>query len=547
MVRCTECDAEAVLRSRFNRHEFDNIQDAERRVLEVIQRPIAAACANCECQELDGVGSRHVFLMYSERGEAHLAITLRMTREDDGRTKVLRQVWIVPNDATAIEVEHEDERLEEFWIDSKIRCRAVHPDPSVAADDLERLAAEHSNDPFLLRELAHCLLDAGNTARSLAAFELSLEHNPDQPRTLGIAGRLYTSLGLPGRGAELLLGAWERTEDIELLHGVLRAAYRGRRLGLLEQAAGELMAHEPGSVLAAKARALTRGFDDVGELRERWEELSEVAGAAGDRETLHTARFWCELLELPFPDWTSSMSSMEFLDLLVDELDTMDVQIERHPEPLDWGDAELRVDLEVINEEGEHLLFFLIEETANPALRQRIAAIVRAAAHDERRNNCRVVPVWRQPLSWGSYQFAARSPTAEILILADADTTMAVIDENAAAFLVSAERHFGRTLDFSVESLDEVDAILLRLHDDGFGEITYAFQCQVASYVGEVARSVFEDAAWALGEAPMDPRVFRLSEDEELNLISKIGKVVRNGAEDSIAHFLAVVREHVSR
>ena len=545
MVRCTECDAEAVLRSRFNRHEFDSIDAAERRVLEVIQRPVATACASCSSTDLDGVGSRHVFLMYSERAEAHLAITLRMTREDDGRTKVLRQVWIVPTDSEVLEVEHEDGRLDEFWMDSRIRCRAVHPDPAVAAEELKRLAVDHPDDSFLLRELAHCLLDAGNTARALAAFELSLESDPDQPRTLGIAGRLYTSLGLPGRGAELLLGAWERTKEVEVLHSLLRAAYRGRRLGLLEQGAVELAEHEPGNVLAAKARALTRGFDDVGELRERWEELSAIASAAGDRETLHIAKYWCELLELPFPDWTPEMSAGDFVDALVGELDAMDVQIERRPDALEWGDAELPVDLEVINEQGEHLLFFMIEEVANPALRQRIAAIVRAAAHDERRIDCKIVPVWRQPLSWGSYQFASQSPTAEILVLADADTTMSVIDENVAAFLVSAERHFGRTLDFSVESLDEVDAILLRLHDRGFGEITYAFQCQVASYVGEVARSAFEDAAWDLGEHPMDPRVFRLSEDDELNLISKIGKVVRNGAEDSISHFLAVVREHV--
>jgi hypothetical protein len=241
------------------------------------------------------------------------------------------------------------------------------------------------------------------------------------------------------------------------------------------------------------------------------------------------------------------MRADEWIDAFVEELEALDVMIERQPDSLDWGDAELPVDLEVVTESGEHLLFFLVEEVANPALRQRLAATVRAAASDLRRPIAKVVPVWRQPLSYGSLQYASNSPTAEVLLMADADTTMAVIDENVAAFLVTAERHFGRSLDFSLESLEEVDAILMRLHDRGFGEITYAFQCQAAAYVGEVARELFEGATWGFGDSPMDPRVLKLSEDEELNLISKIGKLVRNGSEDSIVHFIATVREHMNR
>ncbi len=541
MVRCDKCETEAVLRSRFNRHEFTGIEDAERRVLEVILRPVSAQCSSCKETGLSGMGSRHVFLMYSERASAHLAITLRMTREEDERIKVLRQVWVVPTDATALEVEHEDERLEDFWADSQIRRRAVNPDPRAGAMELEELATEMPNDALLLRELGNCLIDAGNTARALAAYELSLEGDREQPSTLSKAGRLYTSLGMPGRGSELLLEAWDQTKKPDLLLDVLRAAYRGRRFGALERAAQELLVHEPGNVQATKARALCAAYDNVGDLRDRWEDLQEAAAAAGDRETLHTARFWCSIFELPMPDWTPSMRASDWIEAFADELEPLHHMVERDPSPLDWGEAEIPVDLEVVTEEGEHLLFLLIEEVSNAALRQTIATAVRAALDDERRPICRVVPVWRQPLSYGTLNFASNAPTAETLLLADADTTMSVIDENVSAFVLSAETHFGRSLDFTFQSIEEVDAILLRLHDGGFGEVTYAFQCQAAAYVGEVIRNVLEDATWIAADAPMDPRVFQIAEDEELNLISKVGKLVRNGAEDSLSHFISSV------
>ncbi len=137
------------------------------------------------------------------------------------------------------------------------------------------------------------------------------------------------------------------------------------------------------------------------------------------------------------------------------------------------------------------------------------------------------------------------APDPELLLAADADTTMAVADENVAAFVVAAERHFGRPMDFRLESLVEVDAILNRLHDDGMGEITYAFQCQVAAYVGAVIAKVVDGTEWRPADAPMDPYVLAMPTGEEVNLVSKIGKAVRHGAEDGVAHFVSVLLDQM--
>ena len=191
------------------------------------------------------------------------------------------------------------------------------------------------------------------------------------------------------------------------------------------------------------------------------------------------------------------------------------------------------------------VLFVLFDQSPTPALDHRIAATVRAARTDERRAAARLVPLCRQALSYGAARWVSGAPDAELLLEADADTTMTVIDENVAAFVLAAERHFGRPMSFDLESLEEVDAILERLHDDGFGEVTYAFQCQAAAYIGQVIATQLEGVRWEEGERPMDPRVLTLPGGEELNLISKVRKAVRNGSEDSIAHFVGVVLAQV--
>lgn len=545
MVRCADCDAESLLRSRFNRIEFTSVEAIERRVLEVLHRPLSIRCTTCGSEDLDGLGSRHVFLMYSEREAAHLAFTLRMTTEDDGRVRVLRQVWIVPDDGSAEEVELEDDRLGVFWADSQIRARAAHPDPDTAVAQLEDLAPDLPDDPYLLRELGNCLIDAGRTARALAVFELSLRADAEQPQTLRHAGRLHVAFGDPARGAELLRDAWEQSEDDALLPEILRATYRGRQLGALVAAAAELLEVDPESVAARKAIAAAQSVADVGAMQDAWADLAETAGAAGDRTTEAVARFWTDALSLPVPDWTDGVDRADYVRALVDELVDWGFEVEERPEPLSWRDADIPVDIEAVSETGDRWLFLVFDEVSNAVLEHRLTATIRAAREDQRRAGAAVVPLNRQAMNYGAMAMASASPDTELLLAADADTTMAVADENVAAFVVAAERHFGRTLEFDLASLEEVDAILERLHDGGFGEITYAFQCQAAAYVAAVIARLVPDAAWAEGDDGMDPYVFTLPTGEEINLVSKIGKRVRNGAEDGIAHFVGVVLDQM--
>ena len=545
MVRCEKCASEALLRSRFARHDFGSVEAIEQQILLAVSRDVDAACGSCEIRPLKGDGSRHVFLTFSERQQAHLAVTLKMRREDDGRTRVTRRVWFVPLDGAASDIDPEDGRLDDFWADARIRRCALEPDAESAAAALEGLAEKQPRDPILFRELGHALLEAGRTGRALGAWEMSLGIDNRQPDVLRQAGRLYFSFGRSGDATDHLVRAYDISGDAVLLPEIIRAAYRSRRLGALAASAEEFLVVEPESVLARKGLAATLSVTDVGAMRDAWAALRDASQAAGERRTEAVARFWARALDLPLPDWQADQTLADYRGALCDELRGLDIEVDDAPDPLEWGEASIPIDLEVMTPGGDRYFVCLCDHVPTAVTDHKWKAAIRASADDPRHSPVSLLPLSRQPMSYGVMRYASGAPDAALDLDADADTTMSVNDENTSAFVVAAERHFGRNLDFSLASLKEVDAILSAFHDDGFGEMTFAMQCQAAAYVGDVVSGLVEDSRWEDGEAPMDPRIFRLGTGEELNLVSKVGKAVRNGSEDAVAHFVQVVVHHL--
>jgi hypothetical protein len=107
-------------------------------------------------------------------------------------------------------------------------------------------------------------------------------------------------------------------------------------------------------------------------------------------------------------------------------------------------------------------------------------------------------------------------------------------------------------LDYSVASLQDVDAILERFHQDGvnqeaIGSILFAFGC----YVGEVfvrhahGQWVDVDASAMKGAASF--MVLELPGGKYCNPIGKVFKRVENGDEDSVAYFFAVFGRPTAR
>ncbi|MFT4704688.1 MAG: tetratricopeptide (TPR) repeat protein [Bradymonadia bacterium] len=543
IVRCTACSHEAMVRNRYRGHVFTCIDEIEREMLRQVGRTIRAACGKCKAKPLSGDGSRHVFLCYSERGEAHLAVTLRLDRsEGDDRVKVNRQVWWAPLDAKAVEIsDAADPRLDALWRDSELRRWALDPEPSKAIEGITKLTETYPSDAAVWRELAQCYIEAGQAQEALTAYERCLKERPNQPKVLQRAGRLAVAFGRADHGSELLARAYDITEDPALLPEVIRAAYRGHRWGALSAAAEALLEIEPEALVAYKARAATATVGDVGEWLDAWQDLRDSAKLAGERWTEAIAAAWCDTLSLPIPDWAPSVGHADYIEQLADECDSAGLDVDRDPGALRLGDAEFRVDLLVTSDEGMSYAFILQSCMHTAASEHTWLATCRAAVHDERLSGCRVVPITRHPLPYSVARWTAAVVDAAVDVRADADTTMAVLEENITAFVQTVEASFGRSLDFSLESLDDVDTILSRYHDEGFGACTYALACQAAAYVGAVLRAPLGEAEWTEGDDGMDPFVLALESGGQINLIGKIRRAVENGKEDGVAHFADVL------
>ncbi len=543
LVRCPSCGHEALLRNRFTREAHDSISSVENAMLGQLRRDVRASCTKCGHQPLRGDGSRHVYLLYTERQDAHVAVTLRLEREEDGRVRVRRQAWFVDVDGKAEELEDaEDPRLLDVWLDASIRRWALETDPTRAAEGLANLASEHGGDALVLRELGFALLDAGQNAPAARALSASLDADGDQVRVLRRLGRLHVREGRPAEAAELLVRAFDLSASSDLLPEVIHACYRGQRVGALAAAAEALLELETDHLVGLKARVCVEDASNIGAWRDAWEDLARAAELAGERYTERVASAWVQALTLPLPDWEAGVRPEAYREILADECLAMSFEVEREPDPLNWGDATLPVDLEVIDDEGITWLVWLCAHEATAATDQTLAAAARAAMEDPRRSACRLLPLSRSPLSYAVCRWASSMPDATVDLEADADTTMAVSDENVTSFMQLVEATFGRTLDLSLSSLDEVDEVLRRYHDDGFGTMTYALRCQAASYVGAVIRRILGHGAWNRSpEDDGDPYLFELANGARVQLVRRISRAVDVGDDDGLKSFVRVV------
>jgi hypothetical protein len=508
-------------------------------VLAQISSDFDAHCTACDNNVLRGDGRRHFFLLYSEKQSAHLVLSLKLNHEESGRVKVQRRIWLITIGGEEETVDESDERLEDFWQESQFRALLNNSEDHDLGEELLPFFEDDDFRSIALREYATVLIEDGRVAEALELMDRSLVENPAQPQLLRKAGELHATYGNDSRATELYIEAWEQADDMQALAAATLTSYRAGRYGTTEIAAAQLIKHENYGVLGAKALAATGTASRISQWKYSWDKLNELASEVGDRVSAHVARFWSNSLELPIPDWDMGLSVDEYREAIAEELLEEDFDIEENPPALTWGEAQLSCDLVATDPFGARYVFFLTDSMPTAAVKRTLIARARALLLDPEFSGARGILLTRQVFPYAIYRYFTDLPDAQLDLEVDADTTLDVHNENVATWLWAAEKYFGSMVDYSLESLQDIDRILMRFHDDGFGAIEHPLVCLLSSYFREVLQRHVGTCEWTDGKAPMDPRMLALPDGGHANVLSRIRRMVRDGEEFSL-HQLAV-------
>lgn len=548
-LRCPNCETEGISRRRFMDDEYSSVEDIEGKMLAHIHQKFAASCSKCGNQKLNGDGARHFFLLFSEQQDAHLVVSLKLSRESDGRTLVTRKLWFVPVGEEGVAIEEDDGRLDDFWTESRFRSLLNNPLLHDFDEEFGEFLESSSFRHIVLREYASLLIDEGSVSEALGLIDTSLTENPEQPALLMEAAGLHASYSDHERATELFIEAWDQTESADALAGAVVSACKARKFGTTEIAAAELLENERYAGLAAKALVATGTATNISSWKFGWKRLHEIATASGDRVSARVAKSWSDALELPIPDWKPGVSTDDYRGIVRSALAESDLEIVRPTPPLVWGEAKLECDLIATDPFGARYAIFITDLMPTAAVVRTLVTKARALilSESEDYKGARGILLTRQVFPYSLYRYFSDLPDAQLDLEMEADPTLIVHQENVATWLWAAERYFGSMADYSVESLDEVDRILLRFHDDGFGAIEHPMVCVISSYIREVMQRAVGPCEWKDGDAPMDPRVLQLPDGGSANIMSRIYRMVEHGQGESVQQLVTSLIELVQR
>lgn len=366
-------------------------------------------------------------------------------------------------------------------------------------------------------------------------FDAYLQLVPDDEDILTATARILERAQEFSEASIRQQRAWVQHQNPELLETLARLSYRAQRYDLLKGTASALLEEDPDSIPGHLALICSLEAAHSIPLRRAFHALEQAASASGHVGIQQVALSWIERLQHDFPDWERKQSKQnyhaalrEFMDFEGWEWEPM-YGVELHG-------TVLECDMIATAPDGTRYLFFLQEGPLRPHVVRAIRGQLRVLMRDDDWMDARPILLTSHPIPWYLYRMMSDAIDARMELLIDADTTMHVIEENVATFLWAAEETYGASLDFSLESLGELDRLILRWHEFGFGDVSHVLTCLMASYLGEIFRRHY-GGNWVDAEPGPDARVWRMPDDTLIFLIAHIRHCVALGGDEGIEHF----------
>ena len=114
---------------------------------------------------------------------------------------------------------------------------------------------------------------------------------------------------------------------------------------------------------------------------------------------------------------------------------------------------------------------------------------------------------------------------------------IALMENNSKSAISDAKNNHNIDLDFSSESIAEVNKILQKLHESDGININ-ELSMQYGAYIGEVMRKLESNGLWVKDHTELGDGLYplKLSNDNYVFPVSWVDKHLTNGDEDNILH-----------
>lgn len=415
--------------------------------------------------------------------------------------------------------------------------RSLSIDPEMSPDALrKRYQDDRESQLLALREFGVFWESLSEYSKAYSYFDAYLEISQDDEQVLYASARiLERALEYP-EASRRMHRAWMQSESPELLDDLARLAYRAQRFDLLKGAATVLLDADPDSITGYLALVSSLEARHLVPLRRAFRALHDAAATVGHIGIQHVCDSILQRLTLNLPDWERGLSREDYRSAITRRLSEDGYNVEGSRSLQVEGTA-IEYDLLIEAPDGQRTMLFLHDGPVRPHIVRALRGQLRILfAHDDW---AAIHPLFLspRPLPWYVYRMLSTATDARLELMADADTTMHVIDENVATFLWIAEKHYGASLDFSVETLPELDRLIGRWHEFGFGEISHVMACLMASYLGEVFRRHL-GGQWVDAHNGPDARAWQLPDETTIYLIAHVRHCVALGQDETIASFV---------
>lgn len=527
LLRCEQCGATQPWRQAIENGIFDSLRDVWAVLGKATRRSVRTTCRQCGQEELNGDGPLAALLIYAEHRAAHLAFVLQGSTLQPGS----RQLLIAHQSGRIEPIEASEELRNSFLRESALR-RALQEEALLDAAELRQQFAgddvPEELSALAFRAFGEAWLETDQRGAALLCYETSLQYHTNQPQVLQASAELIEESGDFAEACDRLQLAYQLSQREELLAPLIRVAYRLRRHGLLRRACEQALEQEREPLLALKGLVCCGAADRPLPLRRSFGDLASAAAVAGERSTETTAQYWQRGLAIALTEWQPFERSRDYARRLSGALQREGFTVEVG-QRLGEGPGALKIPMLISTGEGSGYALLLNDAVPRLHVVRTIRATLRALYEHEDLKDWSPIVLSSQPLPWYVYRMCSPAPDARLEVQMSADTTLHVHSENIADLLWAAERFFGASLDFTVESLGDVDRIIERYREEGLGELSYAFCALLASYLGEVLSRLFAGARWEDGDDSGDPRVLVLSNEVTINVMTRVRRAASFG------------------